>query len=172
MMDDDAFARLVAEEVKNKVTSEQTEYLSLPENRDRWERALVALVENLDGQLADLQDREDRERSRYEALGKDGLKLIAEMLADVENRRKKILRFRHHVERRLEAVQRLAAGSSEEVAERARLVEFLRKAIEEHRAMMARANLEPTPIDRALWGALDGRWEFGEINLEALDDEA
>jgi hypothetical protein len=170
MMDDDAFARLVAEDVKNHISPEQREYLSLPENRDRWERALVALVDNLDGQLADLQDREDNERQRYEVLGKDGLKLIAEMLADVENRKKKIVRFRYHVERRLEAVQRLAAGSSEEIAERARLVEFLRKAIEEHRAMMARANLEPTPIDQALWEALDGRWEFNAVNLAALDD--
>lgn len=171
MMDDDAFARLVAEEVKNRVSDEQREYLSLPENLDRWQRGLVALVDNLDRQLAELNDREDRERVRYEALGKDGLSLLAEMLADVEHRRKKVERFQYHVARRLEAVQRLAAGSSEEIEERARLVNFLRKAIEEHRTLMVKANLEPTQIDRALWEALEGRWEFDSINVEELLDE-
>lgn len=170
-MDDDAFARLVAEEVKNRVTPEQREYLSLPENLDRWQTGLISLIDNLDRQLAELNEREDRERVRYEALGKDGLSLLAEMLADVEHRRKKVERFRYHVERRLEAVQRLAAGSSEEIEERARLVNFLRKAIEEHRTLMVKANLEPTQIDRALWEALDGRWEFDAIDVEALLDE-
>jgi hypothetical protein len=168
MMDDDAFARLVAEEVKNRVTPEQREYLSLPENMDRWQRGVVTLIENLDNQLADLADREDRERERYEALGKDGLKMLAEMLADVEHRKKKVQRFRYHVERRLEAIQRLAAGSSEEIEERARLVGFLRKAIEEHQTLMIRANMEPTPIDKALWEALEGRWEFDSIDVDSL----
>lgn len=171
MMNDDAFARLVADEVKNRVTAEQREYLGLPENRDRWERALVILTENLNNQLADLADREERERERYEALGKDGLKLLAEMLADVENRKKKVSRFLFHVERRIEAVQRMAAGSSEEIEERARLVEFLRRAIEQHRTLMIRENLEPTAIDSALWAALDGEWTFDDIDFDDLVDD-
>jgi len=168
MMDDDAFARLVADEVKNRVTPEQREYLSLPENLDRWQHGLIALIDNLNNQFADLSDREARERERYESLGKDGLKLLAEMLADVENRKKKVERFRYHVERRFEAVQRLAAGSSEEIEQRAQLVVFLRRAIEQHRELMLRANLEPTEIDKALWKALDGRWDFDAIDLDAL----
>jgi hypothetical protein len=171
MMDDDAFSRLVAEEVKNRVTPEQREYLSLPENRDRWERALVILTDNLNNQLTDLDAREERERERYEALGTDGLKLLAEMLADVENRKKKVSRFLFHVERRIEAVHRLAAGSSEEIQERARLVEFLRRSIEQHRTLMIRENLEPTPIDSALWAALDGEWNFDDIDFDELLDE-
>lgn len=171
MMSDDAFARLVADEVKNKVTAEQREYLTIPENRDRWERALVTLTDNLNNQLADLDDREERERERYEPLGKDGLKLLAEMLADVENRKKKVSRFLFHVERRIEAVQRLAAGSSEEIEERARLVEFLRRSIEQHRSLMLRENLEPTAIDLALWDALNGEWKFDDIDFAELIDD-
>lgn len=171
MMSDDAFARLVAEEVKNRVTDEQRDYLNLPENWERWQRGLVALIANLDSQLADLQEREERETERYRALGADGLKLLAEMLADVEYRKKKIVRFKHHVERRLEAVRRLAESQSEVIEERARLVEFLRKAIEQHRNLMIQADLNPTAIDRALWDALEGRWEFDEIDLQSIETD-
>lgn len=169
VMTDDAFARLVAEEVKNRVTPAQREYFHLPENWDRWQRALVALVHNLDQQLTDLHEREARERARYEALGQDGLRLLAEMLADVESRTAKISRFRYHVEQRLEAVQRMMNSQSDVVEERAQVVEFLRRAVSRHQTLITEADLDPTPIDEALWAALDGRWEFDSIDLSALD---
>jgi hypothetical protein len=50
-MNDDAFARLVAEEIKNQVTTEQRDYLNLPENWARWKRAVEALADNLESQL-------------------------------------------------------------------------------------------------------------------------
>lgn len=171
MMNDDSFARLIAEEVKNRATQEQLDYLNLPENWERWQQGLSILVETLDSQIVELEDREGIERKRYEALGKDGIKLLAEMLADVDARRKKTIRFRHYVERRLEAVRRMADGQSEVIEERARLVEFLRGAIERHRGMMTQTNLEPSPVDLALWGALSGRWEFDEVDLVALEED-
>lgn len=169
MMSDDAFARLVADEVKNRVTPAQRDYFQLPENWDRWQRALVALIENLDDQLARLQEREERERVRYEALGQDGLRLLAEMLADVEGRMAKVSRFRYHVERRLESVQRMVNSQSDVIAERAQVADFLRTAIAQHRALCVEANLDPTPIDEALWSALDGRWEFDAVDLDTID---
>ena len=36
-MNDDAFARLVAQDVKNKVDPGQRAYLRLPENTQRWQ---------------------------------------------------------------------------------------------------------------------------------------
>lgn len=168
LMNDDAFARLVGDEVKNRVSNSQREFLNLPENNDRWQAALGALLENLDDQLGDLQEREDRERERYEALGPDGAALLAAMITDVEGRRKKIARFRFHVERRLESVQRQEAGNSELIEERARLVEFLRKAIEQHQSMIAETDLDPTPIDHALWAALNGEWTFDKINIDDI----
>ena len=170
-MDDERFARIVAQDVKNKLNARERDYLNLPENRDRWVRSLVFLKENLDNQLLDLNDEEQIETDRYEALGEDGRLLLASMLSDLSQRRKKIERFQQYVERRSEAVQRLTASTSEELEERAKLVEFLRRAIETHRSMMARVNFDATLIDCALWDALEGKWEFDDIDIQALIDE-
>ena len=167
-VNDDEFARIVGNEVKNKVSASQREMLNLPENWDRWQHALEALLLNLDEQLREVDEREQYERARYEALGDEGAKLLVTMLGESDERKKKISRFRYHVERKLEAVRRLEATSSEAVAERARLVEFLRSAIERHRTLIEEVDFEPTPIDRALWGALDGRWDFDAIDFAAL----
>jgi hypothetical protein len=43
---------------------------------------------------------------------------------------------------------------------------FLRKAIEKHRELLEEFDLESTPIDIALWDALDGKWSFELIDLE------
>ena len=170
-MDDERFARIVAQDVKNKLSARERDYLNLPENRDRWVRSLVLLKENLDNQLLELDYEEQIETDRNEALGEDGRLLLASMLSDLSQRRKKIQRFQQYVERRSEAVQRLTASTSEELGERAKLVEFLRRAIETHRSMMARVNFDATLIDCALWDALDGKWEFDDIDVQALIDE-
>lgn len=161
-MNDEAFARLVAEEVKNRVASEQRDYLMLPENWGNWQRALVTLVENLRAQERDLDEREQREAERYRTLGDSGVKMLAEVMAENENRRKKIARFRFHVENRLDEVTRMIALGTDEVDERLKVVEFLRRAIERHREMITAEDIEPTVIDLALWQALDGKWAFDE----------
>jgi len=160
---DETFARLVAEEVKNRVTDEQKEYLRLPENWTRWQRALITLGENLTNQLEVLSKQEEQDTERYRELGEAGLKLLAESLAEYETRRKKISRFKFHVDARLDEVTRMIALGSDAVDERLKTVDFLRKSIEKHRSLMDELDVEPTPIDRALWAALDGKWEFGEI---------
>lgn len=169
-MIDETFARLVAEEVKNRVTPEQRDYLLLPENWGRWQRALVTLADNLDGQLKDLAAQEKLDTERYRALGDDGLKLLAEALSEYENRRKKITRFKFHVDARLDEVTRKIALGTDAVDERLKTVDFLRKAIERHRSLLEELDLEETPVDRALWAALDGKWEFEGITAEDLDD--
>lgn len=160
---DETFARLVAEEVKNRVTDEQKEYLRLPENWTRWQRALITLGENLTNQLEVLSKQEEQDTERYRELGDAGLKLLAESLAEYETRRKKISRFKFHVDARLDEVTRMIALGSDAVDERLKTVDFLRKSIEKHRSLMDELDVEPTPIDRALWAALDGKWEFGEV---------
>jgi hypothetical protein len=50
-------------------------------------------------------------------------------------------------------------------------VEFLRKAIGQHRLMMQDLDLEETSIDRALWASLGGKWDFDEINLTEFDND-
>jgi hypothetical protein len=160
---DDTFARLVAEEVKNKVTPEQKDYLRLPENWTRWQRALTVLTNNLDQQLESLKNEERRDTENYRALGDDGVKLLTESLSEIEVRRKKILRFKFHVDSRVDEVTRMIALGSDAVDERLRGVEFLRKAIERHRELLDEFDIEPTAVDRALWASLENKWDFDSV---------
>lgn len=169
-MNDDAFARLVAEEIKNNVTQEQRDYLNLPENWTRWQRAVNTLARNLDNQLETIRTTEQREIEKYQSLGKDGIKLLAEVTAEFDNRRKKIERFRYHVITRLDEISRMIALGTDAIDERMKTVEFLRKAIEAHRDTMRHYDMEATPIDAALWKALDGQWKFDDINEESMTD--
>ena len=170
-MNDDAFARLVAEDVKNNTSREQKEYLVLPENWSRWQRALKALSDNLAVQIETITDNENRDLERYRELGDEGIRLIAEATASFDDRRKKIERFRFHVENKFDEVSRLIAVGSSAHDERVSMVEFYRRSIEKHRELMEEFELSPTLIDRALWSSLDGKWEFDEIDEDALDDD-
>lgn len=169
-MNDDAFARLVAEEIKNNASEQQREYLRLPENWSRWHRAVKALSDNLEHQLKIIHDKNQEEIARYQQLGDDGLKLIAEATAEFDNRRKKIERFKFHVTSRLDEISRMIALGTDAVEERLKTVEFLRKAIESHREMMRYYDMEATPIDAALWLSLDGRWTFEDITEDTISD--
>jgi hypothetical protein len=160
---DETFARLVAEEVKNRVTDEQREYLRLPENWTRWQRALMILADNLNGQLTVLTNQEKDDTERYKALGDAGLKLLAETLSEYETRRKKISRFKFHVDTRLDEITRMIALGSDAIDERLKTVDFLRKAIERHQSLLQELDMEPTSVDKALWATLDGKWEFDDI---------
>lgn len=166
MLTNEAFARLVAEDVKNRVTDEQKRYLRLPENAERWQRNLVALLDNLANQLVELNDREAEETERYHRLDEDGVRLLAEMQADVDQRRKRISRFRYHVENRLDEATRLIAVA--DLSVNGELAVFMQKAIEAHKDLIYQADLDPTPIDRALWAALEGRWDFDSIDVDSI----
>lgn len=169
-MNDDAFARLVAEEIKNRVSQSQRDYLNLPENWGRWQRAIQLLANNLENQIKSITQHESDEISRYEKVGGDTRSLITELSAEFEDRRRKIERFRFHVMNRLDEVTRMIAMGTEQVDERLKTVEFLRKAIESHRDMMKQYELEPTPIDAALWMCLDGKWGFDDLTEDKMLD--
>lgn len=170
-MNDDAFARLVAEEIKNRVSQQQRDYLHLPENWVRWQRAVEALADNLQNQLTSIRHSEERETAVYLDMGEDGVKMLAELTAEFDNRRKKIERFRFHVTNRLDEITRMIALGSDAVEERMKTVEFLRRAIERHRELMRDYELDPTTIDSALWSTLDGKWEFDNINEDDLFED-
>lgn len=167
-MNDDAFARLVAEEVKNKVSKAQKDFLMLPENWNKWQRALIALSRNLESQLVRINEDEASDKKRYEELGEDGVRLLAEALSDYENRRKKIERFKYHVDNRVDQVTKMIALGVESIDDELKTVEFLRRAITKHKDMLYENDLEATSIDVALWDALDGKWSFDGININEL----
>jgi hypothetical protein len=168
-MNDEAFARLIAEEVKNKATEAQKKYLALPENRDRWKRGLTALASNLDRQIEQINAYEKSRLEEYEHLGDEGIALIAETSANFNARRAKIERFNFFVSQKLDEVIRLAASfaSGEETED---LSGFYRRAIQKWWSLMDEYELEPTPIDEALYAVLDGKWEFDSVREEDFDD--
>jgi hypothetical protein len=168
MLNDDAFARLVAEDVKNRVTDSQSDYLRLPENWSRWSRALTILYDNLQDQLDELGERERIEIGRYEMLGADGVRLMAEVQTDIEQRRRKIIRFRFYVETRLDEVARMISSGSEDQSEQMRTAELLRSAIIKHRELIEENDFDFSEIDEALWFSLEGRWNFDSIDLDKI----
>lgn len=93
-MDDETFARMVAEDVKDKLTVTQRAWVRSSENRTRRHRALSELARNLDDQLAaidsanrdELAGATDRPPAEIEALR-----------FDQRGRRRKIERFRFFV---------------------------------------------------------------------------
>jgi|APGre2960657404_1045060.scaffolds.fasta_scaffold84179_2 hypothetical protein len=168
MMPDDQFARLVADDVKNKVTDEQKRYLRLPDNRDRWMVNILALLNNLDQQVREIEEHEEDDQGLYGSLGDDGIRLLAEAQASSEERKKKVLRFRYHVEKRLDECERINIAHDAVDDED---VPLLRRAIEKHREMTEGFGIDPTQIDEALWLSLAGVWKFAEIDTKKLSEE-
>lgn len=169
-MSDDSFAGLVAEEVKNKVTPSQRKFLELPENRSRWRRALEILSKNLDEQIR-THDRLAREEyERYEAMGTDAAALLAQFEIESSSKRKRISRFKHFVDERLVGVIRQIEieQGKDTPSEREGIVEFLTQAIDKHRDLMIAGDYDYTQIDQALWAALEGRWDFDNIDPDQL----
>jgi hypothetical protein len=165
---DDEFARLVSEDVKNKVSSRQRQVLLDPQNWNRWKRALVMLVENLDEQIENIDDDQRADAERFGSMGRDGEVLLQESNFAYRTRKTKIERFRFHVNRRLDDVMKvIETGVSEHVNKDVLTVSsdanFYRKAIAKHRALLEEYDLEATEIDRALWRTLDNEWAFEEI---------
>ena len=165
-MNDDAFARLVAEDVKNKSSREQKAYLALPENWTRWQKALNSLISNLNDQRKMIIESEQGTINKYKNLGDEGIRMITELNASFEERRKKIERFTYYVEQKYDEVTRMIATGSEQVDERVGMIEFYRKAIMKHRELMTEYELDATSIDDALWASLDGKWNFDDITEE------
>lgn len=167
-MNDDAFARLVAEEIKNKASQQQRDYLNLPENWARWQRAVQYLADNLEAQVRAIHATEQDELARYTAIGAENSTMVTELMADFETRRKKIERFRFHVTNRVDDITRMIAMGTDAVEDRLKTVDFLRKAIETHKSMMFEYELEPTPIDIALWAALEDKWKFDDLDEDEI----
>jgi hypothetical protein len=159
-MNDDAFARLIAEDVKNTATPSQREYLALESNLHRWKRGLIALVENLNQQIASLDADQQDDMQRYISMGKDGEKLLGQSIEHYTSKIAKIKRFKFHVEKRLNEVNSRLENNG---MENASFAEFLKAAILKHKELMLELELDPTEIDEALWAAVDNIWNFDNV---------
>lgn len=165
-INDDTFAFFVAEEVKNKLSPSQRQILLDKENWGRWQRALVALVDNLNRQIEKIEVSREADEERFSEYG--SRRMQKEMQNSYGARKLKIERFRFHVNKRLDEVTKMietGVTPSENPWEK---VEFFKRAIFEHRRMMQDNDLEATPIDTALWNALTERWDFDKIDTSQL----
>ena len=162
---DEFFARLVADDVKNKITAQQRESLMAEANWDRWKRALLALLDNLEDQIENIQIDAQADAVRYGGMGRAGKRLADEAARVYEIRITKVERFRLHVERRLDQVVTMLQTGEPMDASPWETVDFYRRAIITHRKMLNEYDLEDTEIDRALWAPLDNRWDFDKVTL-------
>lgn len=159
-MNDDAFARLIAEDVKNNISPSQREYLNLDSNLHRWRRGLYALVSNLNQQIAALEADQQDDAQRYSAMGRDGEKLLGQSIEYYSSKISKIKRFKFHVEKRLdEVILRIESGDNNEPT----FTDLLKNAILKHKELMHQLEMEPTEIDEALWAAVDNVWLFKDV---------
>ena len=157
-MNDEMFVRLVAEDVKNRASETQRDYLHLVEHRERWKRSLISLVGNLDEQIESLNSDKDLDVERYSSFGDDGKILLVEAVSSYDARLSKIERFKFYVNKRLDYVASLSEDTST-----TNRIEFLEAAIIKHKELMDQFDMEYTKIDFALWSALDGEWVFDDI---------
>jgi hypothetical protein len=165
---DDAFARLVADEVKNKLTPQRRAVLLQQENWDRWKRALLALINNLENQVQSISEDADADAERYGAMGTHGAKLAKEAASTYDGRKTRVEKFLFHVNRRLDEVMKMIETGEELESSPWHAAETYRTAISKHKDLMIKFDIEPTNLDRALWATLDKRWEMDNV---VIDDD-
>ena len=168
MISDDAFAGMVAEEVKNRLSASEKKELLKEENWERWKQSLLALVDNLEEQILVIDDDSEADRIRYESMGASGRRLAKEAAQAYGGKKVKIKRFLFHVNKRLDEVVTMMETGNVIESDGWTEVEFLKKAIIRHRALLRDFDLEETSIDRSLWDTLDGKWTFDSIDAKSL----
>ncbi len=167
-MNEDTFARMVAEEVKNKLSPTHKKILLEKQNWPMWQKTLISLSENLEEQLADIDRDMGADAARFQAMGTSGKKLLSESNSAYSSKISRISRFKFHVDKRLDEVSLMLETGKEITSDGWKEVDFLRRAIGTHRALIHEYDLEDTSIDKALWATLDNKWLFDEIDVDSL----
>ena len=93
IMDDETFARIVADNVKNRSTSTQNRFLEAPENSSRWQAALGSLIKNIDEQIQEISMDAQADIDRYSSLGDTGNILLSQTIAHYEIKKQKLIVF-------------------------------------------------------------------------------
>lgn len=165
---DDEFARIVAEDVKNKLSPIQKKILLDKDNWSRWREALIALSDNLQRQIENIEADAESDSERFSSMGRDGSALSREAGNYYGAKATKVRRFKFHVDKKLDEVLVMIETGLEIETDGWDKVEFYRRAIAKHRTLMNDFELEDTAIDRALWATLDNEWLFDSIEESNL----
>lgn len=167
-MNDDAFARMVAEEVKNKISPLHKKELLDKSNWVRWQKALLALSNNIQEQIESIEVDALIDKNRYESMGIDGRRLASEAKIAYDSRLSKITRFKFYVDKRVDEVTVMIETGKEISSDGWGEVSFLKKGISAHRSLLREFDLEDTAVDRALWALLDNRWLFDDVGIDTI----
>ena len=166
---DDAFAHMVAQEVKNKASDEHRQFLCQSDNLDRWVRALNALLDNLNRQTESLAQDMISDESRYALLGEDGVLLGVEAKMYYESKISKAERFKFYVVKRISEVTSMISAQKATDMDQEKTYALCRDAIEAHRMYLLKYDIETTPADEALYKTLEGVWDFEKIGAPKAD---
>jgi len=165
-INDDTFAYLVAEDVKNKLSPTQRKNLMQRENWERWQSALATLAENLNEQIQQLNTLEAGDERRFEDIGSK--RMQKEMRSAYSERKIRIQRFMFHVNKRLDEVTTMIETGVGPEANPWEVIDFFKRAIFQHRKLINENDMEPTSIDEALWATLSDKWLFDTIDTSLL----
>lgn len=146
------FATIVSEDIKNKCSQHDKEWLRLPENHEKWRTCLFDIIETVNLKIVDLEHQISNLRDTYGDFTIDPA-------VGLEEQREKSNRFRFYAEKRLVEVDRLISLGNE-VDPSVSLASFLRDAIKAHKQWHVDNNLVPSEGDDCLYAALDGMWRF------------
>lgn len=166
---DDAFAHMVAQEVKNKASDEHRQFLMQPGNVDRWLKTLDSLLDNLNRQVESATQDMIADCERYERLGEDGVVMLAEARHYYEQKISKIEKFKFYVIRRISEVAALTSQYRSGNVDSEKMLLMCKDAISAHMRYLLEHDIETTPADEALYKALEGVWAFDQI--AAPDEE-
>ena len=166
---DDAFAHMVAQEVKNKASDEHRQFLAQPGNVDRWLKTLNSLLDNLNRQVESSRQEMIADCERYERLGEDGVVMLAEAKHYYEQKISKVEKFKFYVIKRISEVATLTSQYKSGNVDNEKMLLMCKDAIIAHMQYLREHDLETTPADEALYKAVEGVWAFDQI--EAPYDE-
>lgn len=160
---DDAFAHMVAQEVKNKASEEHRQFLMQPGNIDRWLRTLNALLDNLNRQVESSQADMEADCDRYERLGEDGVVMLAEAKHYYEQKINKVEKFKFYVIKRISEVATISSQYKSGNVDNEKMLLMCKDAIIAHMRYLREHDIETTPADEALYQAIEGIWAFDQI---------
>lgn len=164
-IDDETFARLVADNIKNKTSVAQNKFLELPDNNLRWQKALNSLIDTLNDQINKISYETKESIGKYSDYGDISHDSLTRTIAHGDTRKQKIERFKFYVEKKLSEAQSIDAADV--VADLGSLTVM---AIRKHQEMSLYHKIENTPLDIALYDSLNGVWSFNKIRESDLED--
>lgn len=146
---------LVRNEIRNKVSQSDRDFLMEPTNLVLWQEYLAELLNDTQDSIDQAENKFLIESERYRGFGKKMNEAYRFMHAEEQKKR---FTVRYKVNKRLDEVTRMVVAQRPE--SEADLYPLLKAAIMAHKRAVT-GNGDPRDVDYDLWDSLDGKWSFG-----------